>query len=75
MSIKAGLRAEHVRTDNLTSHVVTKKLDWFPSVQMTYSLNRLQTWMLAGEYARYIERPHFAALSPNPIQLQNMLIR
>lgn len=69
LSIKAGLRAEHVRTDNLTSHVVTKKLDWFPSVQANYSLNRLQTWMLAGEYARYIERPHFAALSPNPIQL------
>lgn len=32
-SIKAGLRAEHVRTDNLTSHVVTKKLDWFGSVK------------------------------------------
>lgn len=29
LSIKAGLRAEHVRTDNLTSHVVTKNLTGF----------------------------------------------
>ena len=68
-SLKAGLRAEYVRTANRTNQVITKKLDWFPSLQVNYSLNRLQTWMLAGEYARNIERPHFAALSPAPVQL------
>lgn len=66
--IHIGLRGEYTQTSNRTDHQTRKYWDWFPHIDASYYFDELHKWMLIGQYARYIERPTFAALNPNRIQ-------
>ena len=67
-AIHAGLRGEYTQTSDRTHHQTRGYWDWFPHLDVTLYGDELRRWMLVGQYARYIERPAFAALSPNRIQ-------
>lgn len=66
--IHLGLRGEYTQTSNRTDHQTRKYWDWFPHVDVNYYFDEIHKWMLIGQYARYIERPSFAALNPNRVQ-------
>ena len=67
-SVKAGLRAEYTHTANRTEHLKRENLSFFPHLDLSWAMDDLHQKLWVAQYARYIERPPFAALNPNRIQ-------
>lgn len=67
-SLKAGLRAEYSRTFDRTEQLRRDNFSLFPHFDLSWAMDGLQQKLWVAQYARYIERPPFAALNPNRIQ-------
>lgn len=65
-SAKAGIRAEYTISDGnsitLAKRVKRDYLDWFPSVNLSYTVN--ENNMLSLSYAKKISRPNYRFLNP-----------
>lgn len=67
LKLLTGLRAEYTHTSGKNGFS-KNYFDLFPSLNLTYSFNPMQTFMLIGQYGRKIERPNFWHLNSNRIQ-------
>lgn len=66
LSAKAGLRAEHTVSDGnsitLSKRVKRNYLNWFPSVNLSYTID--ENNILSLSYAKKISRPNYRFLNP-----------
>ncbi|MDL2221601.1 TonB-dependent receptor family protein [Parabacteroides sp. OttesenSCG-928-N08] len=67
LSLLGGLRGEYTHTTGKGTYD-KRYCDLFPNLNLTYSFNSMQTFLLVGQYARNIERPNFWHLNSNRIQ-------